>query len=121
MGETIYHLAHRSDWYAAQQSGRYEISTRGVTLQGEGFIHCSFADQIAGVAERFYADDPAELVVLDIDPGKLAAAGVELRIEEAPGTAERFPHIYGPIPPTAVVRVRPAGFDESKTFHIDPE
>lgn len=118
MGGTIYHLAHRSDWSAAGQSGRYEISTRGVTLQEEGFIHCSFADQIAGVAERFYADDPDELVVLDIDVDKLAATQVELRIEEAPGTAERFPHIYGPIPPAAVVRVRPAGFDGSNTFHI---
>ncbi|PRZ42750.1 uncharacterized protein (DUF952 family) [Antricoccus suffuscus] len=111
----IFHLAHRSEW----EAGHYETSTRGVTLQEEGFTHCAFVDQLAGVAERFYADDPEELVVLEIDLDKLAAAQAELRIEEAPGTAERFPHIYGPIPPAAVVRVRPARFDESGTFHVD--
>ena len=35
----IFHIASASDWTAAQRSGTYTTSTRGRTLEQEGFIH----------------------------------------------------------------------------------
>jgi hypothetical protein len=43
-----------------------------MTLQDVGFIHCSYAHQVAGVANAFYAD-LQDLVLMVIDPTRLAA------------------------------------------------
>ena len=93
-------MAMPDDWAAAQASGEYRMSTRGVTLDQEGFIHCSFDHQVEGTANRFYADVD-ELVLLRVDP---ALVGGEVVVEPPfPGAVEHFPHVYGPIPLTAVV------------------
>lgn len=103
MGPVIFHVALASDWQRAQVSGRYEMSTLGRTLRDEGFIHASHRHQVDGVVERFYAAVTDPLVLLAIDPERL---GCEVREEAPPGTDERFPHIYGPIPVAAVVEAR---------------
>jgi glutathione S-transferase len=65
----------------------------------EGFMHCSFAHQVRGVAERFYADVD-RLVVLHLDRVRLEPV---LRIEPAAeGIDELFPHVYGTLPTDAV-------------------
>ncbi len=107
----IWHLALTTDWEAARARGSYAISTRGLTLAEVGFIHCSYAHQVAGVAERFYADETAPLTLLGIDPERLADAGIELRAEPgdpAHPDGERFPHVYGAIPVGAVVETHTA-------------
>ena len=98
---TIYHIAFRSDWEAAQSAGEYRVSTRGRTLEQQGFIHAATAGQVAGVVEAFYAG-ATDLVLLEIDPDRLTAP---LRYDPVPGAAEPFPHIYGPLNTDAVVRV----------------
>jgi glutathione S-transferase len=100
----IYHLATASDWADAQRTGAYTTSTYGVTLEQEGFIHASRADQWEGVRERFYADVEKPLVLLEIDTDLLDVPLVEE--PPAPGVEETFPHIYGPLSPGAVVGVR---------------
>lgn len=99
----IFHLALRSDWSDALEAGEYLVSTRGASLADVGFVHCSTAAQWPGVRERFYPDVPsAQLVLLRIDPALLA--GAEVRSEPGtPGGTEHFPHVYGPIPVSAVV------------------
>jgi uncharacterized protein (DUF952 family) len=109
---SIFHIAHTDDWHAAQVSGEYRISTRGATIEQVGFIHASTAVQLAGVAERFYATDDADLLVLELDEDAIRAAGVELTYEDV-GNGELFPHIYGPIRPTYVVQAREARVDSS--------
>jgi uncharacterized protein (DUF952 family) len=99
----VYHIALPDDWAAAQASGEYTISTRGRTLADEGFIHCSFAEQVETTADRFYRD-ATDAVVLRIDRGRLPSRVV---VEDLVGTGERFPHVYGPIPVSAIVDVRP--------------
>lgn len=98
----IYHLALVSDWEAAQRTGVYAVSTLGITLEQEGFIHASRADQVDGVRARFYAGVAAPLVLLVIDPARLTSPVV---VEPVLGTGEEFPHVYGPINLDAVVRV----------------
>ncbi len=97
----IFHLADPAHWAAAGQSGRYEQSTRGMTLAEQGFIHCSDELQWPRVRAAFYADHPGELVLLEIDPDLLDVPVV--REVGNPHTGEVFPHLYGPLAVTAVV------------------
>jgi len=73
----------------------------------EGFIHCSFADQVQGVADRFYCGRH-DVLLLVIDPSQLPA---EPRVENLDGGTELFPHLYGPLPVAAVLKVEPVAVD----------
>ena len=115
----IYHCALVADWQAAQEgqsgesgqgAGQYTISSRGRTLEHEGFVHASYAGQVAGVLQRFYADVTDPMCLLVIDPDKL---GVPVIAENLIGGSELFPHIYGPVPVSAVVEVVALIRDES--------
>ena len=104
----LYHLALRAEWNTARSTGSYQRSTRGQSLEEVGFIHLSSAHQVEVTAQRFYADvPPGELLLLTIDPARLAVAGLEVRLELAPGTGELFPHLYGPLPLEAVLLAQP--------------
>ncbi len=95
----IHHLAMTDDWAAAFASGEYRMSTRGLTIDDVGFIHCSTRDQVESTANLFYADVD-QLVLLTIDQ---SLVGSPIRFEPpAPDSTERFPHIYGPLPIAAV-------------------
>src|SRR5581483_10426166 len=54
----VFHLAFAADWDEARRAGAYRMSTRGRTLDEEGFVHCSRADQVATVAANYYAAPP---------------------------------------------------------------
>jgi uncharacterized protein (DUF952 family) len=95
----IFHLALPDDWAAAFTTGEYRMSTRGVTLEQEGFIHCSTREQMEATANRFYGD-VEHLVVLTVDP-RLVPSPIVFE-PPAPGTDVLFPHIYGPLPIAAV-------------------
>lgn len=104
----LLHITERSLWDAAHKTGTYEMSTRGRTLQEEGFIHCSTRAQLPRIAAFLYGsyEGPDDLVVLVIDPEQL---GVPLKYEAPEPGGEEFPHIYGPIPADAVISVEPWG------------
>jgi uncharacterized protein (DUF952 family) len=112
----IYHIAAGADWKQAQADGTYQMSTRGVTLAQEGFIHASTAPQVAPVANAFYQGDDG-VVVLVIDTELVEP---EIRYEQPPGSSESFPHIYGPLSAAAVRRVLPLAADASGHFSFDP-
>jgi uncharacterized protein (DUF952 family) len=103
----LFHLADRGEWQAAVPVGEYRVSTRGVTLAEQGFIHCSLRHQVRGVADAIFADAD-DLVLLVIDSG-LVAAPIRYEVPE-PG-AEAYPHIYGPLPVSAVTSVLPVSRD----------
>jgi uncharacterized protein (DUF952 family) len=112
----LYHLADRGDWRSAAQTGEYRGSTRGVTLQQEGFMCCSLRHQLRGVAELLYADaDADDLVVLVID-SELVPAPIRYEAPE-PG-AEIYRHIYGHVPIGAVTRVVPVSRDLDGAFQL---
>ena len=104
----IFHLASASEWEDAVRSGSYTTSTRGRTLAEEGFIHASRADQWPGVRERFYSDVTEPLVLLVIETARL---DVPVVAEPVPDSTETYPHIYGPLPTSAVVQALPLGSD----------
>ena len=100
----IFHLTLPAHWAQAQQDGAITMSTRDVTLAEEGFVHCSFAEQLAATAAGFFGDLD-EVVVLRIDPSLLASPVV---VEDLYDAGQQFPHVYGPIEVAAVVEVRVA-------------
>ncbi len=102
----ILHITERATWDAAAQAAEYRMSTRGVSLEQEGFIHCSLPHQLRAVAEAVYADT-GDLVVLVIDTARLPCP---VRYEGAEG-GEQYPHVYGPVPTSSVTRVIPVGRD----------
>lgn len=110
----LYHIALPTDWENARKTGTYTTSTRGVTLAHEGFVHCSRRHQVEATANRFYGDID-EVVLLTIDEAALDAAVVD---EDLYGTGENFPHVYGPIPVSAVVDARPWTRAEGGAFEF---
>ena len=103
----ILHITTPAAWAAAQAAGSY----RSLTLDSEGFIHCSTTDQLHATANRHYAGQGG-LLVLVLDPTRLSAP---LRWEAA-RNGELYPHIYGPINPDAVVATRPLEPDAKGHF-----
>mgnify|MGYP001236530823 CR=1 FL=1 len=118
----LWHIAHRAQWEQAEASGEYPWSTRDRTVADVGFVHLSRPGQLAGVADRFYRDDPEELVVLIVDRAALTERGI--RVVDEPGdpadpASERFPHAYATIPVDLVTEVRVASFDPDGVFRAD--
>lgn len=110
----LWHLAETVHWEAARRTGCYARSTLGATVQEVGFLHASYPEQLPGVVKAHYARCADPLVVLEIDPARLRAAGIEVRLEPGDPTdpfSPLFPHVYGPLPVAAVTRTRPATVD----------
>jgi glutathione S-transferase len=100
---SIFHIAEADGWAEAQATGSYRRSTLGRSLAEEGFIHCSYREQVEPVANAFYQGQDG-LLLLEIDPAKVQA---EIRVEALGDQTEGFPHIYGPLELEAVKAVRP--------------
>lgn len=106
-GRRIYHIATRADADTLARTGTLEPSS----LAGEGFVHCSTADQVVATTERHF-DGEAELVLIELDPEHLDH---EITWPEVyPGV--RFPHVHGPLPADAVVAVHPWGPTERNSW-----
>lgn len=112
----IYHIAFRTDWVQAQQAGEYRQSTKGLTLEQQGYIHgCAEPAQVDQVANAFYRGD-SDLLVLVIDEAKLRS---EVRRDPVPGFDAPLPHIYGPLNPDAVVDAVPLYAAPDGRFRFD--
>ncbi|HEY9292069.1 MAG TPA: HAD-IA family hydrolase [Microlunatus sp.] len=95
----IFHLAKRAQWEKAKQCGNYYWSTRRITYETQGFVHCSFAEQLPLVRQRAYSDlADDDLVVLQLVPD-LSTLPVIL---EDDATGERYPHLYSDLTPALV-------------------
>ncbi len=99
--ERLFHITAAADWSRARATGAYRLSTRGLSLDDVGFIHCSYLEQVTNVANAIYPGVHG-LVLLAIDPQRLTAP---VREETIADSQERFPHIYGPLNIDAVVEV----------------
>ena len=94
---SIFHITKRDEWEAAKRKGVYEAPS----LASEGFIHCSTSEQVIRTANRLFRGQSG-LVLLEIDISRVKA---DIKYENCEGGSERFPHIYGPLDSTSVMRV----------------
>ena len=106
----IYHLVARDDWEAAGGESEYSADS----LASEGFIHCSRDhEQLFAVARRLYRDR-TDMLALELDTGALSSP-----VKEEPSrSGEMYPHIYGPINKTAVVKVLELAMDGAGEYSL---
>ena len=98
----LVHICAEDDWRLAEDRGEH----RPGSLDEVGFIHLSAPEQVHLPANRLYAGR-TDLVLLRIDPDRLAAP---VRWEPGVPTDPEsmvFPHLYGPLPVAAVTSVTP--------------
>jgi uncharacterized protein (DUF952 family) len=106
----IYKISPREAWRAAEQAG---VFTGAPVDVADGFIHFSAAHQARGTAAKHFAGQ-ADLVLAAIDAEALGAA----LIWEVSRGGDRFPHLFAPLPMSAVVSVAdlPLGPDGRHVF-----
>jgi uncharacterized protein (DUF952 family) len=92
----IYKILRHAEWLDAQARGVFSGSADD---RRDRFIHFSTAEQVRGTLERHFAGE-RDLVVLEVDSVSL---GDELKWEASRGGA-LFPHLYGDLPLTTVLR-----------------
>lgn len=95
----VYHIVTVSSWEVQSKSSNYIHAS----LEQEGFIHTSRSAQLAGVLERYY-EGVDDLLKLTIDTNLLNVSS-PLKEEIAISIGERFPHIYGPINKSCIIKV----------------
>lgn len=93
----IFHITSREKVAQAKRSGEYVPES----FEADGFIHCSYSCQLTRVADYNFRGR-SDLVLLQIDRAALDCDVVDENLE---GGRELFPHIYGRLPMSAVVRI----------------
>jgi uncharacterized protein (DUF952 family) len=96
----LVHLCPFDEWSSAKTMGQL----RPESLASAGFIHLSTPEQVHLPASRLYRGR-GDLVLLHIDPARLDAP---IRWESGVATdpdSMLFPHLYGPLPVSAVINV----------------
>jgi uncharacterized protein (DUF952 family) len=116
----ILHITTHEDWEKAQIFGEYSAAS----LQSEGFIHCSTVKQTIDTANIFFKGQQG-LVLLCIDENKLKS---EYKYENPSGGGKHtpkagnlFPHIYGPINISAVIKIVDFPSNENGLFVLPAE
>jgi uncharacterized protein (DUF952 family) len=90
----LFHIAEQPFWDAAQASGEYRVPS----LDAEGFIHLSTRVQFVATANRYYVGRH-NLILLEVDESSLE----DLRYEVSTND-ELFPHLYGTLAISSVIR-----------------
>ncbi|OXR40976.1 hypothetical protein B7C42_06942 [Nocardia cerradoensis] len=110
-GRMLVHLCTPAEWEQAQRIGERVAPS----LESEGFLHLSAPHQVHLPANRLFAGRD-DMLLLWIDVTRLTAPlRWEPGVPDDPGSM-RFPHLYGPLPVTAVVRTSYYALDEKGTF-----
>lgn len=100
--DVLVHLIEPTAWRAALSEG----AVRPSSLEAVGFVHLSTPEQVHLPAERLYPGR-RDLVLLVVDPRRLTdPVRFEAGVPADPG-GMLFPHLYGPLPVSAVTAVVP--------------
>ncbi|MGI9484125.1 MAG: DUF952 domain-containing protein [Hyphomicrobiales bacterium] len=108
---TIYKICNSAQWEEARTRGQF--TGAAVDIE-DGFIHFSTSSQVAKTAAKHFAGREG-LVLLSVDAGQL---GEELRWEPSRG-GDLFPHLYAPLPVSAVTEVHELPWVDGA--HLFPE
>ena len=98
MTDIAYKIVDAAEWRAAVAEGRYDGAPVDLA---DGYIHMSTEAQLAETARRHFAGR-RDLLLLDVD---LTRLGDDVVWEPSRGGAQ-FPHLYAPMPLSAVVATR---------------
>lgn len=104
----IYHITTSSKWNLAKKKGVYDFCS----LESDGFIHCSTADQVLSIANYIFSGCK-DIILLEIDEDKI---GQEVKYENLEGGSKMFPHVYGPIPIKSITSALEMNVNEKGDF-----
>lgn len=93
---TIFKIATKADWAEAERAGVFHGSAHD---KSDGFIHFSTGPQLPETLRLYYAGQDG-LLLIAVDDAPLGAA---LKWEHAPSRGEDFPHLFAPLPLSAVL------------------
>jgi uncharacterized protein (DUF952 family) len=111
MSTTIYKICTASLWREAERAGVF----LGASMdRQDGYIHFSAADQMAETAAEHFSG-ARDLVLVAVDADGL---GPTLKWEASRGGA-LFPHLFGILPLSAVLWVKPLPLDPNGR-HVFP-
>lgn len=99
----IYKIVGLEEWRAAEAAGAFEGSA---VDRADGYIHFSEAAQLRETARKHFAGRD-DLLLVTIDADRLEPQPVW----EASRGGALFPHLYGPLPVSAAVEIRPLVVD----------
>ncbi|TPG37426.1 DUF952 domain-containing protein [Mycolicibacterium hodleri] len=107
----LVHLCTTDEWENAKALGERTPPS----LDSEGFVHLSSPQQVHLPANRLFAGRE-DMVLLRLDPALLGApVRWESGVQSDP-EAMTFPHLYGPVPVSAVTSVTPYRPDAGGLF-----
>jgi len=111
--KTVYKIVAADLWRAAEDSGVFAGAGPDLT---DGFIHLSTAAQARRTAGLYFAGQDNLVLVAAVG----ASLGEALKYEPS-RDGDQFPHLYGSLPRTAVLSVRPLplGADGNHIFPDD--
>lgn len=92
----IYHIVLPAVWEKFKDEYEYEAES----LRSEGFIHCSYRNQLDEVLTRYYKN-AGKVLILHINLHYLTADFAA----EPSTNREIYPHIYGKINKSAIVDI----------------
>jgi uncharacterized protein (DUF952 family) len=99
MNGKIYKIVAVQEWIRAEKAGLFKGSAAD---DRDGFIHFSGPHQVRETAERYFRGQE-ELVLVAADAASLGEA---LKWDVSRG-GQKFPHLYGALPMSAVVWMKP--------------
>ena len=111
--DIAYRLATPERWAEVMTAGVFDGDPHD---HADGFIHLSAAAQVEGTLIKHY-DQHDRLVLVEID---LTQLGETVKWEVS-RDGEKFPHVYGVIPVSAVKGIRHLVRDDEKSWVIPEE
>jgi uncharacterized protein (DUF952 family) len=102
-----YHMVPVEEWQAKRGQDSYTPHA----FDADGFIHTTNGlDELVAVGNRYYRNDPRDYMALVLDVANIVSP---VRYDDPD---QVFPHIYGPLNPSAVIGTLVAVRDEDGTF-----
>jgi uncharacterized protein (DUF952 family) len=110
MGGSLYKVCTEAAYAEALAKGHFDGSPDDFR---DGFIHLSAFDQLKGTLAKHFAGQ-ADLLLLEVDAARLSDA---LKWEPSRGGA-LFPHLYAPLPLTAILSVTKLHMAKDGSHHL---
>lgn len=110
MSDQLLHIISEAEWAEARSAG----SITPGSLETEGFVHLSRSDQVLTPANALYRGQ-TDLLLLVVDT---AALDAEVVWEDTYDHGQLFPHVYAPIPATAVTDAVPFPCNHDGAFEL---
>jgi uncharacterized membrane protein/uncharacterized protein (DUF952 family) len=104
----IYLLSSRKEYEQARTEGELVRDS----IASEGFIHASPKNQLTRIANKYYKATEQPLVVV------VNKSLIKPKVKWEPATGGLYPHIYGAMNASAIIKIVPIALGDDGYFHL---